>query len=369
MQKAGWSPIDSDLLFFIADQLIYHSVKNKFTGYTRKAPESIIKTKERRRVSVSTTITAGASSSTVRSKRSVWKTIKKQRVLLWMSVPIMLHLFLFQYVPLWGWLMAFKDYKVGQSLWAADWVGFKHFETLFKNDDFLRALRNNLVMNSMALVLGTVISITLAILLSELKNKLFVRTVQTLTYLPYFVSMVVVANIAFVLLSPDKGLINVLLVNLGMIEKEIFFFSKGEWFWVIHTLIVTWKGFGWGAIIYLAAIAGIDPSLYDSANVDGASRWQRVKYIILPCIVPTMVMLLILSIGNLMSGGFESQYLLGNVLVQQYSEVLAVLALRLGIGGGEFSFGTAIGIFNSVVSVTLVLIVNSIARRYKSSVF
>jgi putative aldouronate transport system permease protein len=286
-----------------------------------------------------------------------------------MSVPIILHLILFQFVPLWGWLMAFKDYSIGQSLWDAEWVGLKHFKTLMTHDDFLRALRNNIVMNTMQLALGTVCAIGLAVVLSELKSKWFVRTVQTMTYLPHFVSMVVVANIAVMLLSPDNGVINMLLIKLGLIDSTIFFFGKATWFWVIHTIVLTWKGFGWSAIIYLAAIAGIDPTLYDAAQVDGASRWQRIKYIIIPCIVPTIVLLLLISVGSLMTGGFESQFLLGNVITSEYSEVISIVALRLGLNEGDFSFGTAVGVFNSVVGVTLVLMVNVIARRYKANLF
>ncbi|MEF3308039.1 ABC transporter permease subunit [Paenibacillus sp. GYB004] len=298
-----------------------------------------------------------------------WKRIRRQHILLWMSIPLMLHLILFQYVPLWGWLMAFKDYRVGQSLLEADWVGFKHFRTLFGNSDFRHALRNNIAMNVLSLTLGTICAVGLAVVLSELKSKVFVRTVQTMTYLPHFVSMVVIANIAVMLMSPDNGLINAMLIRMGFIQEGIFFFSKGEWFWIIHTLIVTWKGFGWSAIIYLAAIAGIDPSLYDAAKVDGAGRWARIKYIILPSIVPTIVLLTILAIGNLVTGGFESQFLLGNPLVQEYSDVLSILALRLGINQGNFSFGTAVGVFNSAVSVSMLLVVNAIARRYKSNIF
>lgn len=298
-----------------------------------------------------------------------WKKIKKQQVLLWMSVPIMLHLALFQFVPLWGWLMAFKDYHIGQSLWGAKWVGFTHFKTLLTHSGFLQDLRNNIVMNSMQLVLGTVCAIGLAIVLSELRSRGFVRVVQTMTYLPHFVSMVVVANIFVMLLSPDGGLVNQLMIKLGWIHEGIFFFGKAKWFWVLHTIIMTWKGFGWGAIIYLASISGIDPGLYDAAQVDGASRWQRVKYIIIPSIVPTLVLLTILDIGYLMTGGFESQFLLGNVINSEYSEVISILALRIGLNEGDFSFGTAVGIFNSVVSLTLVLIVNAFARRYKSNLF
>jgi putative aldouronate transport system permease protein len=266
-------------------------------------------------------------------------------------------------------MMAFKDYSVGTSLWKSEWVGLEHFRTLLQHDDFLRALRNNIAMNTMQLAVGTVCAIGLAVILNELKSKVFVRTVQTMTYLPYFVSMVVVANISVMLLSPDNGVINALLLKLGLIDNEIFFFGKATWFWVIHTIIITWKGFGWSAIIYLAAIAGIDPSLYDAAHVDGASRWQRIKYIIIPSIVPTIVMLLIISLGSLMTGGFESQFLLGNVITSEYSEVISIVALRLGLNEGDFSFGTAVGVFNSVVSVTMVLIVNSIARRYKTNLF
>ncbi|WP_217593286.1 sugar ABC transporter permease [Cohnella sp. GbtcB17] len=306
--------------------------------------------------------------ATVR-RSPLWMRIRKQQVLLWMSVPIMLHLVLFQFVPLWGWLMAFKDYHIGQSLWKADWVGFKHFRTLLTHDEFLQALRNNFAMNLMQLILGTLSSIALAVVLSELRSKNFVRIVQTMTYLPHFVSMVVVANIFVMLLSPDGGLINDLLIKLGWIDEGIFFFGKPTWFWVIHTLIITWKGFGWGAIIYLAAIAGINPSLYDAAMVDGASRWQRVKYIVVPSIMPTVILLTILSIGGLMTGGFESQFLLGNVINADYSQVISILALRLGLNAGDFSFGTAVGIFNSVVSITLVLIVNAIAKRYQANLF
>lgn len=298
-----------------------------------------------------------------------WKRIKKQHLLLWMSVPIILHLALFQFVPLWGWLMAFKDYNIGTNLWNSEWVGLEHFRKLLEHDDFLRALRNNFAMNTMGLLVGTVCAIGLAVVLSELKSVVFVRTVQTMTYLPHFVSMVVVANISVMFLSPDGGLINVLLLKLGLIEESIFFFGKPTWFWWLHTFILTWKGFGWSAIIYLAAIAGIDPSLYDAAQVDGANRWQRVKYITIPSIVPTIVLLLILSIGSLVTGGFESQFLLGNVINAEYSEVISIVALRVGLNEGNFSFGTAVGIFNSVVSMTLVLIVNQIARRYQTNLF
>lgn len=299
----------------------------------------------------------------------LWKKMKKQHILLWMSVPIMLHLMLFQYVPLWGWLMAFKDYTVGLSLWSAPWIGLENFRQLFAHEDFIRALRNTIAMNFMGVTLGTVSAIWLAVVLSELKNKWFVRSVQTMTYLPHFVSMVVVANIAVTMLSPDNGLINTLLLKLGWLDNGIFFLSKGEWFWVMHTLILTWKNFGWSAIIYLAAISGIDPNLYDAANVDGARRWQRVRYIVIPSIMPTIILLLILAVGNLMKSGFESQYLLGNILTQEYSEVVAVFVLRVGLGGGNFSFGTAIGIFESVVSITMLLMVNALARKYKNNVF
>jgi len=164
-------------------------------------------------------------------------------------------------------------------------------------------------------------------------------------------------------------LLNELLVKLNLIDEPIFFFGKATWFWVLHTIIVTWKGFGWSAIIYLASIAGIDPNLYDAAHVDGASRWQRVKYIVIPCIIPTLVLLTILSIGSLLTGGFESQFLLGNVITAEYSEVISIVALRPGLNQGDFSFGTAVGIFNSVVSITMVLIVNAIARRYETNLF
>lgn len=298
-----------------------------------------------------------------------WKYAKKQKVLLLMSIPIMLYLVLFRYVPLWGWVAAFKDYKVGHSMWKADWVGFGKFSELFRNDEFLFALRNTFVLNFMSLIVGTVAAVGLAVMLNELRSKFFVRSVQTMTYLPHFVSIVVVANIATMLLAKDDGLINVLLTKFGFIDDGVFFFGHPKWYWVLQTIIMEWKGFGYNAIIYLAAIAGIDLALYEAAHVDGATRWHRIRHITLPSIMPVVILMSILGIGHLAASGLEAPFLLGNIMTREYSDVIAIVALRQGLQGGDFSFGVAVSIFESSVSIVLLYMVNTIARRYQANIF
>jgi putative aldouronate transport system permease protein len=296
------------------------------------------------------------------------RNIRKQRTLLLMSVPVILYFCLFEIVPLWGWMMAFRNYKVGLPLWDAEWIGLAKFKELILHPDFLHVIRNTFMMNGMHMVLGFACSIAFAVLLTELNNKWFMKTVQTMTYLPHFISWVVIANIAVMMLSPDGGLINVMLMKLGLIDKGIYFFAKGEWFWVLHTVIVTWKEFGFNAIIFLAVIVSIDPALYEAAHVDGAGRWQRIKHVTLPAIVPVLVLLLIMTAGRMVTQGFESQYLLGNQYVIEYSEVVSILALRLGINEGDLSLGTAVGIFNTVVSVATELFANWLAKKYTNTI-
>lgn len=299
-----------------------------------------------------------------------WKTISRQKALMFMSVPIILYIALFSYFPLWMWTAAFKDYQVGHDLWTAKWVGFTNFAELFQNDHFLNALRNSFAMSIMSLIVGTVLAVGLALFLNELRSIAFVRTIQTLTYLPHFVSMVVVATVATMLLAKDDGLINILLMKFGLIDEGIFFFGKPKWYWVLQTAITEWKGFGWSAIIYLAAIAGIDPTLYEVGQVDGASRWQRMRYITIPSIAPMIILLLILGIGGLGKMGIEAPLLMGNVMNKDYSDVVALVALRQGLQGGDFSFGVAVSIFETAVSLVLLFIVNNlIAKRYQANIF
>ncbi|MCK0470621.1 sugar ABC transporter permease [Halalkalibacter sp. APA_J-10(15)] len=299
----------------------------------------------------------------VKKKKSFWKTMKNQKILYLMSIPVVIWVFIFNYLPVWGWTMAFQNFRPGRAITEQEWVGFEHFIQLFQDDHFYLVLRNTIAMSVMLLIAGFAIPILFAVLLNELKDSLFKRSVQTISYLPHFVSWVVVAGIVTKMLSTDGGIVNDILVGLNLVDRPIQFMAQGELFWGIVTLADVWKEMGWNSIIFLAAMAGIDPQLYEAARVDGAGRWRRIWHITLPGIRPTIMVILILSIGSMISIGFERQLLLGNSLVREYSEVLELYALNYGIGMGRYSYGTAIGIFNSIVSITLLLLANGIFKR------
>ncbi|WP_231637478.1 ABC transporter permease [Paenibacillus sp. FJAT-27812] len=303
-------------------------------------------------------------------KKSHFKKMSAQYQLILLSIPFVLILILFNYVPLWGWIMAFQNYSPAKGITGSSFVGLENFKFLFADDQFLRVLRNTLVMSIMSLIAGFLGAIILALLLNEVRISVFKRTIQTLTYIPHFVSMVVIANIVLTFLSPDGGFINNLLLQMGLIKEPVYFMGKGEWFWIIHTLVGVWKEIGWSTIIYLAVIAGLNQEVYEAADVDGANRFKKIWHITIPGIMPTAVILLILSVGSIINTGYESQFLLGNPLVIDYSEVLDLYALNLSFGSQQYSAGIALSIFKSIVSIILVVIVNYIARRTgKSGVF
>ncbi|AZN39818.1 ABC transporter permease [Paenibacillus albus] len=303
----------------------------------------------------------------VAKSRPLWRTLYLQRYLLLMTVPFVIWALIFSYGPLWGWIMAFQKYKLGLGIWHSPFVGLDNFKELFKDDDFYPALRNTLVMAVMNLVTGFVGAIVLALMLNEVKNKLFKRTIQTITYIPHFVSWVVIANIVITFLSPDGGMINAFLMKLGFIHEPIYFMTKEGFFWYIQTAANLWKEIGWSTIIYLAVLASLNPEHYEAADIDGASRFQKMRYISLPGIMPTAILLLIMSLGWLIQGGYESQYLLGNDVVSGHSEVLDLYALRYSTEIGDFSYGVAISMFKSFVSIVLVVAVNLFARKTQQS--
>ncbi|GIP60812.1 sugar ABC transporter permease [Paenibacillus sp. FSL W8-0186] len=308
-------------------------------------------------------VTRGEPELGLTRKRTKWTTFKNQKVLYMMSVPFVLWVLVFQYLPLWGWTMAFQNYKPGKSFLEQKWVGFEHFAALFQDDRFYLVLRNTLAMSSLGLVAGFVFPVMFALLLNEVRVQVLKRFVQTVSYLPHFVSWVVAAGIVSKMLSTDGGVVNAVLMSLHVIDQPIQFMAKGHMFWGIVTAADVWKETGWNAIIYLAAIAGIGPELYEAARVDGASRLRQMWHITLPGIRPTIIVLLIMSIGHLIGIGFERQFLLGNHMVSDYSEVLDLYSLKYGLEMGRYSFGTAINIFNSVISLMLLFIANGAFKR------
>ncbi|RCW47589.1 ABC transporter permease [Paenibacillus prosopidis] len=292
----------------------------------------------------------------------------RQRALVLMSVPFILWLFIFKYLPLWGWTIAFQDFKPAKGFFNQRWVGFEHFSFLFQDERFLRVLRNTLAMSSINLALGFVTAIILALLLNEVRHVYFKRVVQTVSYLPHFISWVVAASIVQSTLSPD-GIINQMMLWFGWVDKgnEILFLGIGEYFWGIFGASSVWKDVGWNTIVYLAAMTMIDPAQYEAAKMDGANRFQRIWYVTLPGIKPVIIVLLIMQIGHLLEAGFEPQYLLGNGMNVDYSEVIDIFVLKYGIAQGNFSLSVAAGMFKTVVSFILLFAANYLAKRMGES--
>lgn len=310
-----------------------------------------------------------ASAKTVSNKPAGFFTkLVRQRALVLMSVPFILWLLIFKYLPLWGWTIAFQDFKPAKGFFNQRWVGFEHFSFLFQDERFLRVLRNTLAMSSINLALGFVTAIVLALLLNEVRHVYFKRVVQTVSYLPHFISWVVAASIVQSTLSPD-GIINQMMLWLGWVDKgnEILFLGIGEYFWGIFGASSVWKDVGWNTIVYLAAMTMIDPAQYEAAKMDGANRFQRIGYVTLPGIKPVIIVLLIMQIGHLLEAGFEPQYLLGNGMNVDYSEVIDIFVLKYGIAQGNFSLSVAAGMFKTVVSFILLFAANYLAKRMGES--
>ena len=295
-------------------------------------------------------------------KKGFFRTLLGQWQLMLMSVPMLLYVFLFNYAPMWGWVTAFQDYKPKLGLMGSKWVGMGNFNWLFSRADFINSIRNTLAMSVINLVFGTIASIVLAILLNEVRNKGFKRTVQTVTYLPHFLSMVIVVGMAQNIFA-SNGAVNNLLMALGIVDKPVFFLGEGKYFWWLVGVINVWKEVGWNTIIYISAMTAIDPCLYEAAAIDGAGRFQRILHVTLPGIKSTFVILLIMNIGHLMEAGFEIQYLLGSSVVMDWSQTIDIFVLQYGISKQQYGVATAAGMFKSIVAISLLVGANTVAKK------
>ncbi len=298
----------------------------------------------------------------MKAKRISWKELKNQKFLLICTACFVVYGIIFYYLPLGGWIMAFQNYKTKDGFFDSQWVGFEKFKFLFSDATFLRVIRNTLAMGVLNLVCTFVMAIVFAILLNEVRLAIGKKFVQTVSYLPHFLSWIIVTGILHDALS-SSGIINELLVKLGILDTPINFFAHKGYFWPIVAFANVWKETGWNAIVYLAAITSIDPSLYEAATIDGAGRWAKIKNITLPGIRPTIMILLIMNIGNVLNAGFEVQYLLGNGLVKSVSETIDIYTLTWGVSQNDFSLGTAAGIFKSVVAIILIVAANQFAKK------
>lgn len=277
--------------------------------------------------------------------------------------PVLAYFIIFEYIPMYGVQIAFKNFVATKGIWGSSWVGMRHFERFFDSYFFWRLITNTLGVSLYQLVVGFPVPIILALMINEVKQSriFFKKIVQTITYAPHFLSTVVLVGIVVMFLAPETGMINKLIVLFG--GQPISFITEPAWFKTIYVGSGVWQQMGWSSIIYLAALAGIDPQLHEAAKVDGATRLQRIWHVNLPGIMPTIVILLILNMGSIMGVGFEKVFLMQNDLNLESSEVISTYVYKSGIIQAQYSFSAAIGLFNSIINFTLLILVNFAAKR------
>ncbi|MBC6713140.1 sugar ABC transporter permease [Treponema sp. Marseille-Q3903] len=297
------------------------------------------------------------------NKKNKWKILGKQKALIFMSVPFVLYIILFRYIPLWGWTMAFQNYKPAKSFLAQTWVGFKWFFELFKSPEFLLSLRNTVGMSLISTALGYITAILIAVFLNEVRIVGIKRFVQTVSYLPHFLSWIIVCGLVANVLNVEDGVLNNILLTSGFIKQPVQWLSVPKYFWHIIGWTYVWKEVGWNTIVYLGAMTAIDPCLYEAAQIDGCGRLRKIMHITLPGIKPTIVIMMIMSAGHILDANFEMPYLLQNGMIQDVAETIDIYVLKYGFKLFNFSLATAAGIFKNAVNIMLLLVANGIAKR------
>lgn len=299
-----------------------------------------------------------------RQRRTI-RTWTKNWELYLLFLPVMVYFVIFHYIPMYGVQIAFKDFIANKGILESPWVGFKHFERFFDSFYFWRIIENTLGIGVYELIVGFPIPIILALMINELRTGKFRKFVQTITYMPHFLSIIVMVGMVMMFLSPVSGLVNGVIASFG--GEPISFMTEPGWFKSIYVWSGVWQTMGWSSIIYIAALAGIDPQLHEAARVDGASRLQRIWHINIPGIAPTIIVLLILNMGSILGVGFEKVFLMQNNLNMESSDVISTNVYRSGILGAQYSFSAAVGLFNSIVNFIMLITVNRIARKVSSS--
>ena len=301
----------------------------------------------------------------VNNKKTALQRIQSHWQLYLMTLPAVLAVLIFSYKPMYGIIIAFKDYSFRQGYLGSPWVGMKNFNRLFSSYWFPIMLRNTLTLSILSLLVGFPVPIILALLANEISNEKVKRTFQTVSYAPHFISTVVMCGMVILFTSPSHGIINQIIAFFG--GEPVAFMQNQSMFKWVYVLSGVWQGSGWGAIAYFAALSGVDQSLLDAASVDGASRFQKIRYVNLPVLMPTIIVMLILQCGGLLSVGYEKVLLLQNSVNLESSEVISTYVYRLGLINYDYSFATAAGLFNSVCNVTILVIANTISRRVSDS--
>jgi len=303
-------------------------------------------------------------------KKSVWSQFVRQWDTQIMIIPGIICVFIFSYAPMYGVLMAFKNYDLFKGFFASPWVGFKQFETFFHAPEFSYVLRNTLCISMLKLFIGFPAPIILALMLNEVRIMSFKRIIQTVTYLPHFLSWVIVSGFVVSMLATDNGSLNMLLQEVNLIQEPINWLSVPNYFWTILISTNVWKDVGFASIVYLAAIAGIDPQLFEAASIDGAGRFKQIFVITIPSILPVIIIFMILAIGNILNAGFDDILLLArNPILRNVSDVIDTYVYRVGVMNSRYSYATAVGLFKSLISVALLTFANRLARRSGSNLW
>jgi len=291
----------------------------------------------------------------------ILKEVWKQKYLHLLALPGVIYYIIFHYIPMYGVIIAFQDYNIGKGVLHSEWVGLKHFINFVNNPFFWRLIRNTILINVYQIIFVFPIPIVFALFLNEIRQQLYKKFVQTVSYLPHFISLPAIIGMLAMYLSPTDGIVNKILSKFGI--EPIYFLAQPEWFRTIYIVSDIWQHTGWSAIIYIAALSQVNPELYESAIIDGANRIQLMKYISIPSILPTITIMFLLKVGHIMSLGAEKVLLLQSPLNYETSDVISTYVYRRGLIYGEYSYTTAIGIFNSVINLVILLIANKISQK------
>lgn len=300
--------------------------------------------------------------SLVAGKSSLLKNLKKNKLIYLMILPGLLYIAVYKYLPMYGLIISFQNYKPYRGIRGSEWVGFEHFDRLFQSPDFWMIFSNTLILFALQMIIYFPIPIILALMLNEVRSNRYKRSIQTLIYLPHFMSWVIVVSISYVILTVDGGFVNGLLESMGF--AKVNFLLSEQWFRPMYIIQVIWREAGWGTIIFLAAIAAVDPQLYEAAKMDGANRFRQMLHITLPAIKGVIVVLLILKIGDVLELGFEHVYLLLNAMNREVAEIFDTYVYVAGLKQGQFSYSTAVGFFKGFVGLILVVFANWLAKKY-----
>ncbi|MBD0381874.1 sugar ABC transporter permease [Paenibacillus sp. WST5] len=296
-----------------------------------------------------------------KKRRTLLSDLRRDKYLYLLVLPGVLFFIIFKYVPMWGIIIAFQEYSPYMGVLKSEWVGIEHFVRFFSNPDFMLLFRNTMMISLLNLLFFFPLPIILSLLLNELNNEVFKRVIQSVVYLPHFLSWVIIAGISFLLMSHSSGIINLMMEAIGL--RKYDFLTNADTFWGLLVLQNIWKETGWGTIIILAAITGVDTQLYEAAKIDGANRWRQTWHVTLPAIRSVILILLILRLGHIMDVGFEQVFLMSNGAVARVADVFETYVYRNGIQQGQFSYSTAVGLFKSVVGLILVVLANRLAKR------